>query len=242
MGDLGRKVALVTGAGAGLGRAVTIALAEAGAEVVAVSLDPEELHALERETSKRGLDVLTFAADVGSESDTARVAERVFATKGRVDVLVNNAGVIDVKPITDTTVADWDRVLSTNLRAVFLYTASFLPGMKERRDGVILNVSSRAGVRGRANEVVYTASKFGVEGFSRALAAELAPWEIAVATVEPGVLIRTKMSETTYSAREQRRWRDPSEIAPAFVRLAADGRSFSGKRVNAWNLAKAAVV
>jgi NAD(P)-dependent dehydrogenase (short-subunit alcohol dehydrogenase family) len=239
MADLGRKVALVTGAGAGLGRAVALALAEAGAEVVAVSLDPQELCALESEAGGRGLDVMTIAADVGSESDTERVAERVLERKGRVDVLVNNAGVIDVKPLTDTTVADWDRVLSTNLRAVFLYAASFVPGMKERRRGVILNVSSRAGVRGRPNEVVYTASKFGVEGFSRALAAELAPWGITVATVEPGVLIRTKMSETTYSAREQRRWRDPAEIAPAFVRLADDGFSFSGKRVNAWNLSKA---
>ena len=239
MGDLSRRVALVTGAGAGLGRAVTIALAEAGADVVAVSLDPDELVSLDRETRERGLHVLSIAADVGSERETARVADRVLASKGRVDVLVNNAGVIDVKPLTDTTVADWDRVLSTNLRAVFLYTASFLPGMKERRHGVILNVSSRAGVRGRANEVVYTASKFGVEGFTRALAAELAPWDIAVATVEPGVLIRTKMSATTYSARAQRRWRDPAEIAPAFVRLAKDGLPFSGKRVNAWNLAKA---
>jgi len=151
MADLGREVALVTGAGAGLGRAVTIALAEAGAEVVAVSLNPDELRELESEVSERGLDVLTLAADVGSESDTERVARHVLEVKGRVDVLVNNAGVIEVKPLTDTTVPDWDRVLATNLRGVFLYTASFLGGMKERRHGVILNVSSRAGVRGRAN-------------------------------------------------------------------------------------------
>jgi NAD(P)-dependent dehydrogenase (short-subunit alcohol dehydrogenase family) len=241
MADLGREVALVTGAGAGLGRAVAIALAEAGAEVVAVSLNPDELRDLEGEVRERGLDVITLVADVGSESDTERVARHVLEVKGRVDVLVNNAGVIDVKPLTDTTVADWDRILTTNLRGVFLYTASFLGGMKERRHGVILNVSSRAGVRGRANEVAYTASKFGVEGFTRALAAELAPWNIAVASVEPGVLIRTKMSQTTYSERQQRRWHDPAEIAPAFVRLAEDGLSFSGKRVNAWNLAKESV-
>lgn len=240
--NLRDKVVLVTGAGAGLGRSVALAFGEAGANVIAVSLDPRELAELEHDFGARDLGVLALTADVGCATDAKRVSHRVLEEMGRVDVLVNNAGVIDVKPLTETTVEDWDRLIATNLRGLFLFTAPFLRGMKERHEGVIINVSSKAGIRGRPNEVAYTTTKFGVEGFTRALAAELTPWNIHVMSVEPGVLIRTKMSAATYSPAQQQRWRDPAEIASAFLRLAQDGTGFSGKRINAWELAQTLVV
>jgi NAD(P)-dependent dehydrogenase (short-subunit alcohol dehydrogenase family) len=238
MGLLDGKVALVTGAGAGLGRAVALCFAAEGADVFAVSLVPAELDHLGREAAASSLSVETIEADVGDDDDTTRVADTVLAGRGRLDVLVNNAGVIIVKPIEETEPGEWDRILRTNLRGPYLYCRAFVPAMKRRREGTIINVTSMSGVEGFAGEAAYCPSKFGLEGLTRTLALELAPWQIRVCSVHPGVPMRTPMSATTYDEEARSRWVDPTELAPGFARLAATtDQGISGRRFDVWQIA-----
>ena len=156
---------------------------------------------------------------------------------GRVDVLVNNAGIIFYRPIEEIDVADWDRLHAINLRGPFLCTRAVAAGMKRRRSGAIINVSSNAGTRGGNQESAYCASKFGIEGLSRALAVEFAPYNVSVNTITPGHPVHTAMSETTYDQAKRRIWIEPSVLAPAFVHLACqDAAGLNDRSVRAWDL------
>jgi NAD(P)-dependent dehydrogenase (short-subunit alcohol dehydrogenase family) len=231
------KVAVVTGAGAGLGRAIALRYAAEGADVIAVSLRRDELDEVREMAESRKLALHTIAADVGDAAQTEAVAADILERYGRVDLLVNNAGIIIVKPIEETSPEEWDRVLATNLRGPFLYCRAFVPAMKARRSGVIINVSSQSGVRGFIGESAYCPSKFGLEGLTVTLALELAPYGICVVTVHPGIAMRTPMSETTYDAAARASWRDPAEITPGFVSLAEHGSpAISGRRFSAWEV------
>jgi NAD(P)-dependent dehydrogenase (short-subunit alcohol dehydrogenase family) len=219
------QVAVVTGAARGIGRAAAVALAEAGASV-------------------HGIDRLPIASPVRAWPtdlrDAALVAETMAAIEaaaGRIDILVNNAGVIALAEVEDMAVETFDLIHAVNLRAAFLTVRAAVPGMKKRRQGSIINVSSNAGVRGRRLESVYTASKHGLEGFSLALADELSPFGIAVNTLAPGHPVRTAMSETTYGPAERAAWIDPAALGPAFVHLAAQNAGgTTGKHIRAWDL------
>jgi|SRR5262245_53221053 len=238
MGLLDGKVALVTGAGAGLGRAVALCLADEGADVIAVSLVRAELDELDDAAAGCTLPIVTIQADVGDEGDTARVADTVLGHRGRLDLLVNNAGIIAVKPIEETEPAEWDRIVRTNLRGPYLYCRAFVPAMKRTRRGTIINVTSLSGVEGFVGEAAYCPSKFGLEGLTRTLALELAPWLIRVCSLHPGAPMRTNMSAVTYDDEAKSRWVDPAELAPAFARLAATtDQSISGRRFDAWRVA-----
>lgn len=239
MGLLDGKVALVTGAGEGLGRAVALRFAAEGAEVVAVSLVQAELEELERLGEESGRSLATVQADVGEEADTARVAAGVLEQHGQLDVLVNNAGIIVVKPIEETEPSEWDRIVRTNLRGPFLYCRAVVPAMKRQGSGTIINVSSMSGVQGFVGESAYCPSKYGLEGLTQTLALELAPWKIRVCSVHPGVPMRTPMSMTTYEEAARSVWVDPAEIAPGFVHLAAStGSAINGRRFDAWQIAQ----
>ena len=231
-------VAVVTGAGAGLGRAVALRYAAEGAQVVGFSYHAHELEEVATEARLRGLTLETVAGDVSDPGAVAELADLINRRFGHVDVLVNNAGVIVVKPLGETPIAEWDRVLAVNLRGPFLCCRALVPLMREH-GGTIINVSSASGVRGFIGEVAYCPSKFGLEGLTASLALELAPWNIRVVTIHPGVGIRTPMSMTTYDEEARRTWRDPEEIAPAFVVLAThDGPAISGERYDAYALSR----
>jgi NAD(P)-dependent dehydrogenase (short-subunit alcohol dehydrogenase family) len=242
VGLLDGKVALVTGAGAGLGRAVALSLAGEGAHVFAVSIVRDELDELATAASESRLPVETIEADVGDEGDTARVAGTVLGGQGRLDLLVNNAGVIAVKPIEETEPAEWDRILRTNLRGPYLYCRAFVPAMKLRNEGTIINVTSMSGVMGFVGESAYCPSKYGLEGLTQTLALELEPWHIRVCSVHPGKAMRTRMSEVTYDEAARREWVDPAELAPGVARLAATtGQGISGGRFDIWQVAQEGV-
>jgi NAD(P)-dependent dehydrogenase (short-subunit alcohol dehydrogenase family) len=226
---LAGKVAVVTGAARGIGRAVATRFATAGAQVYALDRLGDEVASLSGVEAMRM--ELTDAAEVASTF--ALIEKRA----GRVDILVNNAGVIFFKPIEETGVEEWDHLQAVNLRGPFLCTRAVAQGMKARRSGVIINMSSNAGVRGGKDESAYCASKFGIEGFSRALAIEFAPYNVSVNTVTPGHPVHTSMSEVTYDEEKRKIWKDPSELAPAFVHLACqDANGLNDRHVRAWDL------
>ena len=237
MGRLAGRVTLVTGAASGIGRAVVRAFAAEGAAVHAVDVAVDRLAAVIGELESDDLTAAQMAADVSNPEDVERVVAHVLDASGRIDCLANIAGVISSDPIEDVSLAEWDRILGINLRGTFLCARAVVPAMKRQGSGSIINVSSRAGAMGFAGMTAYCASKFGVEGLSRALAQELHSHGIAVNTITPGTPIHTAMSETTYGLEQRKSWQDPAVIAPAFVHLALQGPDgLNDRYVNAWEL------
>lgn len=215
------RTVIVTGAARGIGNAVYRALALEGAQVIGLDREADELSATCRKLGEQGLQASAFVTELTDPGSIDEVLTEVLLDHPRIHALLNVAGVIRLKNLEETTLDELDLTLSVNLRAPFLTMHKLLPHFKAHRSGTIINVSSRAGVVGCAQESAYCASKFGLEGLTSALAQELLQggWPIDVATVTPGVPTRTPMSETTYGEEARRIWRDPVEITPAFVHL-----------------------
>jgi NAD(P)-dependent dehydrogenase (short-subunit alcohol dehydrogenase family) len=242
------KITLVTGAGRGLGQAVAIAYARQGAQVIAVARTQSELDRTAELIHAEGGRVLTMSLDISHEEAVRYMAERTWQEFGRLDVLVNNAGRLPLKAFAEMTVADWDRTLAVNLRGPFLACKFFLESMKANGRGSIINVSSNAGVKGFALETDYCASKFGLEGFSQALALELQPDNIAVnilnlAKLDSPLRIKpTSVTQTQYdslSDAERAQWHNPMLLTEAFIFLALqDGRGITGERIYAYELSE----
>ncbi|MGI9047770.1 MAG: SDR family oxidoreductase [Rubrobacteraceae bacterium] len=182
------QVALVTGASSGLGKAVSIALAAAGADVSLVARSEEDLREVESEISGSGRRALTLPTDLAGEMGPPRAVERTVETFGRIDVLVNAAGTDAPGRVEDLAVEGWDRTLAVNLRAPFLLCKAAFPYMREAGHGTIVNVSSVAGKKGWANASAYCASKFGLAGFTQALADEGRSHGIRACIIYPGAM------------------------------------------------------
>lgn len=184
--SLSSRVALVTGAGRGIGRGIALALARAGADVAVADLDPqvaEETAAAIRSLGRRSL---ALGVDVSDGDSVRAMVERVATEFGRLDVAVNNAGVISIRKVAELSLADWDRVMNVNARGVFLCCQAELPLMQAQRWGRIVNLSSIAGKVGLPDLAHYCASKFAVIGFSNALAKEVARDGVTVNALCPG--------------------------------------------------------
>lgn len=184
--QLADKVAVITGASKGLGRAIALALGGAGARLALASRDVKLLSAVADEARARGAEAAAFQVDVTCESEVAQLAEQVLARFGAVHILVNNAGVTVRKPITEFTLEEWRRVLDTNLTGAFLACRAFVPHLKGRGYGRILNLTSMMSHVSLAGRTAYSASKTGLLGFTKALALELAPEGITVNGISPG--------------------------------------------------------
>jgi len=233
------RVAIVTGAARGIGRAVVRRFAEEGATVVGVDIVADELLRHVADLAEAGYPVSAAVADITLEADAARVVADAVAAHGRVDVLANVAGIIVETTVEATTPEAWDRVLAVNLRGPFLLCRAVAPHLRAAGRGSIINVSSRSGIEGSANLPAYVASKFGLEGLSRSLALDLGPDGIAVNTITPGTPTHTAMSEITYSPEMRKVWRDPYLITPAFVHLAVQTPAgLHDRRVDAWALSE----
>src|SRR3954453_11363695 len=175
---LGGKVAVVTGAGSGIGRATARRFAAAGAHVVAVDLEARRCE---------DLDAVAIGADVTDEADVARVVRTAVERFGGLDVFHNNAGLpAEAKPVTEITREEWNRVLDVNLTAFFLAAQAVVPAMRERGGGCIIVTASIIARRPRPGLAAYIAAKTGVTGLARALALELAPDRIRVNVINPG--------------------------------------------------------
>ena len=180
MGRLKDKVVLVTGSGRGFGRAMAMAYAREGAKVVIVARSVDELASAEEAMRMEGGDVLTVPADISADEGISRVVESTLDEYGGLDVLVNNAATSPWLTFEETTMLHWDRVMAVNLRAPFALTKAFLPSMKERGGGSVINISSRSAEVGFVAESAYCPSKYGLEGLTQCLALELRPHNVAV--------------------------------------------------------------
>lgn len=182
---LAGKTVIVTGAGRGIGRAIALAAARAGAAVVLAARTEEQLAEVAREAVSVGGTAFVVAADVRRRADVERLVERAVAETGRLDAVVSNAGVFVWKAFDALSEEEWDKVLETNLKATYLLVKAALPELKKSR-GRILTVSSVHGTAGDANVVAHCAAKFGLIGLTKALALELRPHGISVNAVCPG--------------------------------------------------------
>ncbi len=184
-GRLAGKVAIVTGASKGIGRASAIGLAAEGAAVVAVARSGDKLEALRGEIEAAGGRCAPVVGDVAQKATADETLDVTLGRFGRVDVLLNNAGIGSYADFLDYSVEDYDLVMNTNMRSTFLFTKAVVPTMKAQGSGLILQVSSQAGIRGFTREAVYCATKHAQVGFTQALRLELQPFGIKVAVICP---------------------------------------------------------
>jgi 3-oxoacyl-[acyl-carrier protein] reductase len=180
------KVALVTGASRGIGLAIARSLAGLGAKVALCARDPQRLEKAAAALKDTGLSVAAIPADVRNANEIAPLVRRVEQSLGAIEILVNNAGIGIFAPVQEASEANWDSVLDTNLKAVFLLTKEVAPGMIQRRGGHIINIGSLAGKSAFPGGAIYCASKWGLLGFTQCAAEDLRPYGIRVSAVLPG--------------------------------------------------------
>jgi short-subunit dehydrogenase len=218
MADSGRVV-VVTGASSGLGAASARAFARRGDAVVVTARREERLQALAEEIVAEGGKAVWLAGDASMEATAEAVVKLALEQFGRVDVLVNNAGQGSYQSLLDTTAAQYDEMMAANVRSGFVFARAVVPGMIAQGNGVILFVSSIAGLAGAANEAVYCASKFAQVGMAQALDAELRPKGIKVEVICPGGM-KTEFAVghgRTEESVAQSRMMEPSEVAETVV-------------------------
>ena len=236
MTDLHGKIALVTGASRGIGRAIAVGLAGCGADVaVNYKTHEKEARVTQQQVTSQGRRSIIIQADVSRSSEVGNMVATVERDLGPVDILVNNAGIARFQSVEATTEADWDEVLTANLKSVFLVTQAVLPGMRRRRWGRIINISSGAAKTGGGVGLHYTASKAGIEGLTRAYAYRLVKEGITVTAVAPS-LIGTDMIPDEESRRKQiplGRLGRVDEVAEAVIFLA--GNEYATGQVIALN-------
>lgn len=193
------KVALVTGASRGIGRQIAIDLSKAGYEIIInYNKSHEKAKDLVDKIRSNGYKAQIYRADVSQENQVIEMFDYIYKTYGRLDLLVNNAGVaLDGSLLTDTSTDDWNYVIDSNLRSVYLYSREALKIMQPQHDGKIINIASMWGEVGGSCEVIYSASKAGVIGLTKALAKEVGPSGIRVNCVSPGVIMTDMMEGYT---------------------------------------------
>ncbi|HEX7576808.1 MAG TPA: 3-oxoacyl-[acyl-carrier-protein] reductase [Verrucomicrobiae bacterium] len=202
MKSLENQIAVVTGAGRGIGRAIALKFAGEGADVVCVSRTAENSEKVAGEIRALGRKAWAHAVDVADSAAVSAAAEKILAGAGKVDILVNNAGVTRDGLLMRMSDADWDTVLDTNLKGAFLVTKAFSRAMIKARAGRIINVSSVIGLIGNAGQCNYAASKAGLIGFTQSVAKELASRGITVNAIAPGFIGTDMTSELKPEVRD----------------------------------------
>ena len=194
MKQLENQIAVVTGAGRGIGRAIALKFAAQGADIVAVDLKTDFVQETVDEVRKLGRKAWAVAANVAEAASVEAAVEQILKETGRVDILVNNAGITKDGLLMRMSEADWDAVLDINLKGTFLFTKAFSRAFVKQRSGRIINIASVIGLIGNAGQCNYAASKAGVIGFTKSVARELASRGVTANAIAPG-FIETKMTE-----------------------------------------------
>jgi NAD(P)-dependent dehydrogenase (short-subunit alcohol dehydrogenase family) len=231
------KVTLITGASQGLGRALALAFAREGARVVVNARSEESVRPVAEEVEDVGAEVLTVAADVSDGADVDRLIGESVERLGKIDVLVNNAGLLGPRvAIEDYPEDEWRKIIDANLTGPYLVSKAAIPYLSEGAS--IINVVSGVSVEGRAEWGAYSVSKFGLEGLNQILAAELAERGVRVNAVDPGGM-RTDMRAAAYPEEDPQTRITPEENTAVFLYLASDeSRDVTGERFKAQEFGK----
>jgi NAD(P)-dependent dehydrogenase (short-subunit alcohol dehydrogenase family) len=226
------RVAIITGAGRGVGRATAQLFAREGAEVVAFSRTHSHLEETASEITRQGGHVLAIVGDVSREEDVDSLFQQVKDTYGRIDILINSAGIVAVRPFVEMDTTTWDQVLGVNLRGTFLCCREAFRMMTIQHQGVIVNLSSLSGVKGVEKFPglsAYNVSKAGVAGLTEILAVEGKPYNIRVCAVSPGAVDTDMLRQ---AAPHLKAGMTPQDMAEILLFLADDsGRMFSGSNI-----------
>lgn len=230
MNQLANQVAVVTGAGRGIGRAIALKFAAEGADVACVSRTAENSEKVAGEVRALGRKAWAVAVDVTDAAAVGAAGEKILAEAGRVDILVNNAGVTRDGLLMRMSDEDWDVVMATNLRGAFLFTRAFSRSLIKQRSGRIINIASISGLLGNAGQANYSASKAGLIGFTKAVAREVASRGITVNAIAPGfvetdmtAVLKEEMKKEVAKQIPMNTFGQPEDIAHAALYLAGPG-------------------
>ncbi len=224
------KVAFITGASRGIGKAIAIAFAEQGASIAFTDIRRDEImESAEAELRSLGVKAIGYASDASSFEDSERVADEIAAEFGRIDILVNNAGITRDNLLMRMTESDWDLVIKVNLKSVFNLTKAVQKYMLKQRSGSIINMSSVVGVNGNGGQSNYSASKAGLIGFTKSVAQELGSRNIRCNAIAPGYIETDMTAKLSEEVRKEwaaqiplRRGGKPEDVAQACVFFASD--------------------
>ncbi|MBV8901092.1 MAG: SDR family oxidoreductase [Verrucomicrobia bacterium] len=220
------KVALITGASAGIGQACVRTLAQEGTRLVLTARRQERLDQLKQEAEKAGTQAISVIGDAREESTAMKTVEAAIQAFGRIDILINNTGVGNYKNLIDTSAEEYDDLMDTNVRSTFLFTRHTVPVMLKQKEGTILMISSMAGIYGFAGEAVYCATKFAQVGFAQALDKELRTQGIKVGVICPGG-VKTEFAlgrGRTEESVSQSNMLDPEDVAGAVLLACTQAR------------------
>ena len=215
---LADRIAIVTGAAKGMGRDICLTLAREGAHLTLAAREAAPLEALAREVEALGRRALVVPTDVTDEPAVERLVARARETFGRVDILVNAAGITGPieTPVWEIKADDFDQVIAINMRGTFLPTKHVLPGMIQQRWGKIVNISGTSGLRGYKNRAAYSSSKWALRGFTRTVALEAGPYNVNVNALHPGIVGGDRMDKLCREKARRRGW-TPERVYQEYV-------------------------
>ena len=230
---LNKKVAIITGGTRGIGLETARVFKENNAEVIIFGSKKETIDNAIKELKKENIEVKGYYPNLNDYNEISKIIEEIYNEYGHIDILVNNAGISANKKIEDTTSEDFENIMNLNVNAIFNMTKTVVPYMKKNNGGVILNTSSMVSIYGQPSGVGYPASKFAVNGLTKSLARELAPSNIRVNAVAPGITktdmvasLPKEMIEPLIKTIPLGRIGEPRDIANAFLFLASDMASY----------------